>query len=192
LILLIDNYDSFTFNLRDYILQCGVPCDVIRNDDQNLLTLDKEKYKGVVLSPGPGRPEEAGLLMKFIDLNKDKIPILGVCLGHQALGLYFGVNVIKAEKPMHGKISVVSLEKDPVFQGLDKSTQVVRYHSLVLSKIPVDFLLLSQTENGEIMAMKHQKLPIYGFQFHPEAVMTTDGRLMIKNWVNLTLDKKIK
>lgn len=192
MILLIDNYDSFTYNLRDYILQSGQTCEVRRNDESDLLTIPLEDYDGVILSPGPGRPQDAGHLMKFIETAYQKLPILGVCLGHQALGAFFGAKVVKAEKPMHGKISQISLVNDVIFEGIEESTEVVRYHSLVLNQVPNHFDILAKAKNGEIMAMKHQQLYIYGFQFHPEAVLTKGGLLMMKNWINLAMDQKLK
>lgn len=189
LILLVDNYDSFTYNLYDYIVQSGETCQVIRNDEAKLLQLDIRQYQGVVLSPGPGRPEQAGDMMAFIAKHHLSIPMLGVCLGHQALGIYFGVKLVKAVQPMHGKLSLLKFEPDAIFSQCDLEAEVVRYHSLLLEFLPKDFKLLASSNTGEIMAMKHKYLPLYGLQYHPEAALTKDGLRVINNWVKM-LEKK--
>lgn len=184
MILLLDNFDSFTFNLADYFAQLNVPCEVIRNDiEPNHIKL--HKYKGLVLSPGPGTPESAGNMMAFIDQCRFKLPILGICLGHQALGQYFGATLIKGNKPMHGKISEIECSKDEIFKDLPEKFQVARYHSLVLSDLPECLTTIATSTEKEIMAIKHNTLPIYGLQYHPEAILTEFGKEILKNWIFL-------
>jgi anthranilate synthase component 2 len=182
LILILDNFDSFTYNLVDYFSQLGVESRILRNN-VSVSLITKYDYEGIVLSPGPETPDKAGCLMEIIDIYHDVIPILGICLGHQAIGQYFGSSLKMGQKPMHGKISTVLVEDDYIFKGLDTSIQVVRYHSLILDKISEPLSVIAQTESGEVMAIKHNQLPIRGFQFHPEAVLTTTGFEMLKNWI---------
>lgn len=183
MVLLIDNFDSFTYNLYDYILQTGATCEVVRN------TIDKASLKkinpeGLVLSPGPGIPKKSGNLMFAIDYYKTKIPILGICLGHQAIGEYFGATLLKAEKPMHGKTSTIFLQSDYLFKNIRKKTEVMRYHSLILTQLPDALECIAATENGEIMALRHKNLNLRGLQFHPEAWLTKHGKDMLNNWIN--------
>jgi anthranilate synthase/aminodeoxychorismate synthase-like glutamine amidotransferase len=188
-ILLIDNFDSFTYTLRDYLLQTGMDCQV----ERNTLTPDKiraEDWEGLVLSPGPGRPVEAGYLMAFLNAFHQQLPILGVCLGHQAIGEFFGAKLGWAARPMHGKLSEISCEEDVLFNGLPRQLQVVRYHSLVLTQVSAPLRVTAVTEEGEVMALVHGQLPIWGLQFHPEAVLTKYGLEMIKNWVIFCRDYK--
>ncbi len=182
MILLIDNYDSFTYNLVDYFQQLGVNCKVVRNHCP--IEELPEDIRGVVLSPGPGRPQEAGRLMQYIEHFHDKLPMLGICLGHQALGMYFGAPLALAPTPMHGKISEISLDNTSVpFLKLPKKVKVTRYHSLILSQMPENLKATAYTDDGLVMAMQHQHLPIYGLQFHPEAICTAEGLQMLENWV---------
>lgn len=185
MILIIDNYDSFTFNLVDYFeqLDCSVLC--IRNDNEHYLNRLNE-FSAVVLSPGPGTPKHANLLMAYIEeIIKLKIPVLGICLGHQALGEFFGMELIKAEKPMHGKLSVLEHYNDPLFQDIPQKFEVVRYHSLVLKKVKEPLKKLCVTEKNELMGFYHLSLPIVGLQFHPESVLTKYGKKILKNWLIL-------
>lgn len=184
MVLVIDNYDSFSYNLVDYLLQAGVSVKVYRNSE-SLAVIKKEKYQGVLLSPGPCAPQDSGNLMEVLDYYHSKLPVLGICLGHQAVGHYFGAQLEKASYPMHGKLSTVFLEKDKLFNQLPSSIQVTRYHSLLLTHLPNPLYCIAQTDKNEIMAIKHRVLPIYGIQFHPEAYLTQYGLDIIKNWVSL-------
>lgn len=181
MILIIDNFDSFTYNLLDYFQQIGLNCLVYRND-MDPKEIFKNSFKGVVLSPGPGRPEKSGCLMEVIEHYQHTHPILGICLGHQAIGLHFGADLIEAQKPMHGKLSTVFHSNDILFTGIKEKIQVVRYHSLLLRNMSEDLEITAQTETGEIMAIKHKFLPIHGMQFHPEAILTEKGFEMLHNW----------
>ncbi|MFN6946609.1 MAG: anthranilate synthase component II [Cytophagaceae bacterium] len=191
MILLIDNLDSFTYNLADYLMQSGAEVEVVKNTENPEKVLsDPGKYKGVVISPGPGKPEHAGFLTSYLNLFILKKPILGICLGNQAIGQYFGAELIKANKPMHGKISQIICEKDPIFSNIPEKIKVVRYHSLILTKLPNQLVPIAKC-GEEIMAIRHTSLPIYGLQFHPEAVKTDFGMEILKNWL-LTIKQQIQ
>ncbi len=183
-ILLLDNFDSFTYNLADYLARLGAKCHVFRNDTP-LHLLTQKKYDAVLLSPGPGKPQEAGILMDVIAYYHDKLPMLGVCLGHQAIGLYFGARVCKAAKPMHGKLSAIEVNTQNIlFENLPPTFDVVRYHSLLLEDLPQEILeITAQTAQAEIMAITHKQLPVSGIQFHPEAILTQYGLEMLQNWL---------
>ncbi len=183
MILLIDNFDSFTYNLADYVLQTGTDCQVVRNT----ITLEALKNidcQGIILSPGPETPQKAGNLMPIVDYFHDKIPLLGICLGHQAIGQYFGASLEKAIKPVHGKISEIICKQDLIFEEIPEKIKVVRYHSLILKTIPEILDITATTHTNEIMAFRHKTLPVWGIQFHPEAVLTEFGFQMIKNWTD--------
>jgi anthranilate synthase/aminodeoxychorismate synthase-like glutamine amidotransferase len=183
-ILLIDNYDSFTYNLYDYLLQTGVECVVLRNDTFTLKDLDNIDFSGIVLSPGPKRPADAGLLMSVIDRYHGQFPILGICLGHQALGEYFGAALVRAALPMHGKTSRIQHQRHWIFEGIPTEFTAMRYHSLLLeslSNTPLE--CLATTDSGEIMALAHNVLPLVGVQFHPESILTEHGLCLLRNWV---------
>jgi len=182
--LLLDNFDSFTYNLVDYFGRLGVEVHVVRNDVP-LEEIKKFPITGIVLSPGPGAPAQAGCMMELIREYHDKVPMLGICLGHQALGEFFGAKLDKGIKPTHGKISEITCADDPIFKDLPKKMNVVRYHSLVLTQTPADILPLAQTKEGELMAFRHSHLPLYALQFHPEAALTTYGLEMLRNWVTI-------
>jgi anthranilate synthase/aminodeoxychorismate synthase-like glutamine amidotransferase len=181
MVLLLDNFESFTYNLQDYLYQIGLNCDVLRND----VPLEKiilKNYRAVVLSPGPGKPADAGNLLNVIDYYHDKLPMLGICLGHQALAAYFGATVRKADYPMHGKISLMNCYPDAVFNNIPDRFNVVRYHSLITENLPPVLKILAHTSENEIMAFRHISLPLYGLQFHPEAALTEYGLQLLKNW----------
>lgn len=184
MILVVDNYDSFTYNLVDYFNQLEIEVEVLRNDAL-LEDLLSEKYSGVVLSPGPGLPGNAGRLMHVLDFYHSKIPVLGICLGHQAIGKFFNGEITKAQKPVHGKLSQISHSGDKIFANIPSSLNVCRYHSLICSNLPDELQTIAKTDIGEIMALKHKTFPIYGLQFHPEAVLTQYGLEILRNWANI-------
>ncbi len=185
-ILLLDNYDSFTYNLYDYLLQTGADCRVVRNDALTLDTFGELDVDAVVLSPGPKRPSDAGVMPDLIRRYHRDIPILGVCLGHQALGEFFGARLIRAELPMHGKTTPVQHTGHPLFEGIPEQFTAMRYHSLLLESLdgtPLD--CIARTAAGEIMALAHRDLPLTGVQFHPESILTDYGLQMLKNWIKI-------
>lgn len=184
MLLLLDNFDSFTYNLVDYFGQAGVEAKVVRNDVP-LTEIQQMPVRAVVLSPGPGVPSQAGCMMDVIRYYHERVPMLGICLGHQALGEFFGAKLEKGIKPMHGKVSEIICEPDPIFAGLPNKMPVVRYHSLVLQHSPDTITPLAHTAEGELMAFKHKMLPLYALQFHPEAALTTYGLQMLQNWVSI-------
>ncbi len=186
MVLLIDNYDSFSYNLYQMIGEIEPDIKVIRNDEMTVQEILNLKPDRIILSPGPGRPEDAGVCMDVVKEIGDKIPILGVCLGHQAICASFGATVTYAKKLMHGKQSDVKFDLNcPLFAGLPEVAPVARYHSLAAddSTIPDDLIVTARTTDGEVMAVKHCDYPIYGVQFHPESIMTPDGKQMLKNFV---------
>lgn len=184
MILVVDNYDSFTYNLVDYFNQLKIEVEVVRNDAPQE-ELFSEKYRGVVLSPGPGLPAHAGKLMQVLEYYHDKKPVLGICLGHQAIGEFFNGAIIKAQKPMHGKLSQIAHTGDVIFNNLPSTFNVVRYHSLVCNNLPIELKVIARTDVGEIMALKHKSFPVYGLQFHPEAVLTQYGLEILSNWATI-------
>lgn len=187
MILLIDNYDSFSYNLYQLIGQVNDDIEVYRNDKITPDEIEDLNPEAIILSPGPGRPEDAGICVDTVKKFHDKIPILGVCLGHQAICVAFGGKVSYASKLMHGKSSIAKLNKDPIFKGLNDEITVGRYHSLSLveTTLPKDLRIISKTtDGGEIMAVKHEKYDIYGLQFHPESILTPDGITIIENFIN--------
>ncbi len=183
-ILLLDNYDSFTYNLYDYLLQTGVDCTVLRNDAFTMEELELLDFQAIVLSPGPKRPADAGLMLAVIKRYYQRLPILGICLGHQALGEFFDAKLVKATLPMHGKTSLIQHKGHPIFQKIPEKFTVMRYHSLLLkSPLPPTLNCLASTDSGEIMALAHQSLPLIGLQFHPESILSEHGLQLLRNWV---------
>ncbi len=183
-VLLLDNYDSFTYNLYDYLRQAGAECVVVRNDAPDLLAFSPDDFDAVVLSPGPGRPEEAGLMPDLLAAWHRALPILGVCLGHQAIGLFWGAQVVRAPLPMHGKTSPVRHIGHPLFAGIPRRFSVMRYHSLaVVGWEQTSLRPLAWADDGVLMALAHRSLPIVGVQFHPESALTEHGLTLIDNWV---------
>ncbi|MGK7392536.1 MAG: anthranilate synthase component II [Candidatus Cyclobacteriaceae bacterium M2_1C_046] len=183
MILLVDNFDSFTYNLVDYFYRSGAECKVVRNNispDE----VDMSGIKGICFSPGPEIPSKAGYLFEYIEKYHQNYPLLGVCLGHQALGEFFGATLIKGIRPMHGKISTIKCFNDPLFNDLPEKLEVVRYNSLVIKDLPKDLLSIAESTEGEVMAIRHSHFPIWGVQFHPEAAMTTNGLSILKNWIS--------
>ena len=187
MILLIDNYDSFSYNLYQLIGQIDDDINVFRNDKINLDEISRLNPSMIVLSPGPGRPEDAGLCIDIVKEFYDKIPILGVCLGHQSICMAFGGVISYASELMHGKSSIISLSDDLIFKGLDKEITVGRYHSLSLKDetLPKELEVIARSDDGEIMAVKHEKFNVYGLQFHPESILTPDGLSILTNFSEL-------
>ena len=183
-ILLLDNYDSFTYNLCDYLQQCGAEVDVVRNDLLDVKTVSS-KYDAIVISPGPGEPLQAGCTMEVIEKYADQLPIFGVCLGMQAIGLHFGADLVRAHFPMHGKESTLNFNVDhQLFTSISSPFNVCRYHSLILQNLQNTPLnIIAETAAGEPMAIAHSTLPIWAVQFHPEAILTPQGLQLIKNWL---------
>ncbi|MCP3873700.1 MAG: aminodeoxychorismate/anthranilate synthase component II [Desulfobacteraceae bacterium] len=185
LVAMIDNYDSFTFNLVHYILHTGVDVKVFRNDKVSIDDLKILNPDAIVISPGPGRPEDAGISLDVVKQFSGQIPLLGVCLGHQVIAQSFGGKVIHAKKIMHGKTSKITSDGEHIYSGIKKPFSVMRYHSLAVSekKLPSDLLVTSRTEDGEIMGIRHKDHPTQGVQFHPESFMTTVGKRLIRNFI---------
>jgi anthranilate synthase component II len=186
MILLIDNYDSFTYNLYQYLGELGEEMVVKRNDELTISDIEELNPEAIVISPGPGRPENAGICVEVIQSYYERIPILGICLGHQAIGYSFGATITKAEKIMHGKVSKLQHLEKEIFRSLPQQIEVMRYHSLVIQKdtLPDDFEVLAKSiDDDEIMAIKHHKYPLYGMQFHPESVGTADGKQLLNNFL---------
>lgn len=186
MILLIDNYDSFTYNLKDYFEQLGEECIVVRNDELSIEQIKQLEFSKIVLSPGPERPANAGILNKVIEEFYLLVPILGICLGHQAIGEFFGASLVKAKKPMHGKVSLISHTGNTIFNNIPTPLKVCRYHSLILTAVDDAKLeTIAKTDLGEIMAIKHTKFKVWGVQFHPEAILTKHGLMLLDNWLTL-------
>ena len=185
-ILLIDNYDSFTYNLFHYlsILKCKV--SVVRNDKINSEDILRNKYKKIVISPGPGNPNQAGNCLKIVNNLYKKIPILGVCLGHQVIGQVFGGQIVRAKNLMHGKTSKIQHKNKGLFKNIQKNFIATRYHSLVVDKknFPKDLIITAETQNKTIMGLMHKDYNIHGFQFHPESINTKMGLKLIKNFIS--------
>ena len=188
MILLIDNYDSFSYNLYQLIGAIEPDIKVIRNDEMSVSEIEKLSPDKIIISPGPGRPEDAGIIIEAAQTICRKIPTLGVCLGHQAICAAYGATVTYAKELMHGKQSVISFMNDcPLFRGIDEGAPVARYHSLAAdaATLPDCLEVTALADDGEVMAVQHREYPIYGVQFHPESIMTPDGRIMLKNFIEL-------
>ncbi len=188
MVLVIDNYDSFTYNLVQYLGELGARIIVRRNDDASIDELRSLGHSRVVISPGPGRPEQAGVSLDVIKEFGPRMPLLGVCLGHQAIGLAFGGEVIRAPQPIHGKTSTIEHNGQGVFAGISTSFQAGRYHSLVVSEptMPGDLEITARTkEDNLVMGIRHKTLPIHGVQFHPESVLTNEGRRILRNFLEM-------
>ena len=188
MVLVIDNYDSFTYNLVQYLGELGATLVVRRNDEATIDQLRGLTPARVVISPGPGRPEQAGVSIEVIKEFGPRMPVLGVCLGHQAIGLAFGGDVVRAPSPIHGKTSTVEHNGHGVFAGLVASFQAGRYHSLVVDEktLPADLEITARTkEDGLVMGLRHRTFPIHGVQFHPESVLTNEGRRILRNFLEM-------
>ncbi len=188
---MIDNYDSFVYNLVAYCRELGRDVLVLRNDEveeEHLKDLWKKgELQGIIISPGPKRPEDSGASLSVLSFFEHKVPILGVCLGHQTIAYHYGGVIRKGKQPMHGKISAVYHDASSLFQGIPKGFQVTRYHSLVVDReqLPACLCVCAVAEDREIMAIRHKNLPIYGVQFHPEAVLTEYGHRLLKNFMHI-------
>jgi anthranilate synthase/aminodeoxychorismate synthase-like glutamine amidotransferase len=188
MILLIDNYDSFTYNLYDYIRQSGLECILYRNDEITIHEIEKIDPAGFVFSPGPKRPQDHPLMFEILEKFYKTKPILGICLGYQAIGEFFGAKLIKAPVPAHGKVCEIFHEREGIFQGIPSPVAVTRYHSLILTDfIGSGLKITSQNKEGIAMSAAHKELPLWGVQFHPEAILTDYGLKMIQNWAQLVL-----
>ena len=184
-ILLIDNYDSFTYNLFHYISKCKRNVDVVRNDKIDSKTILRKGYDKVVISPGPGNPYQAGNCLKIVKEIHKKIPILGICLGHQIIGQVFGGKVVKAKNLMHGKTSKIKHQKKGLLKNIQNNFEATRYHSLIIDRktLPKDLIITAETKNQTIMGLMHKDFDIHGFQFHPESISTKIGMKLIKNFI---------
>lgn len=192
MVLLIDNYDSFTFNVYQQIAKLGFSCKVIRNDEYRIHDIVEMNPSSIVISPGPGRPTDSGVSMDVLSKDNFSVPIFGICLGHQALGEAFGAKIIHAPEAVHGKISPIFHNDQDLFKGLPKSFKVARYHSLIIEKqsLPDDFEILAETQDNLIMGIKHRYRPFYGVQFHPESIATEFGSEIFKNFFSHNLQDK--
>jgi anthranilate synthase/aminodeoxychorismate synthase-like glutamine amidotransferase len=185
-ILLIDNYDSFTFNLYHYISSLDAKVDVIRNDKINTKSILKKKYNKIVISPGPGNPNQSGNCLDIVKKLYKKIPILGVCLGHQIIGQVFGCKIVQAKKLMHGKTSKIRSLDLGILKKLPKNFEATRYHSLIIDKksLSKDLMITAYSEDSVIMGIMHKKFNVHGVQFHPESIKTPIGMKILKNFIN--------
>ncbi|MBT2759342.1 aminodeoxychorismate/anthranilate synthase component II [Mesobacillus foraminis] len=185
MILMIDNYDSFTFNLVQYLGELGEELKVVRNDQLTVEQIADLNPKFLMISPGPCSPNEAGISLEAIETFAGKLPIFGVCLGHQAIAQVFGGDVVRAERLMHGKTSMVHHDGSTIFEGIDNPFPAARYHSLIVKRetLPECLEVSAWTEEGEIMAVRHKHLPVEGVQFHPESILTTAGKQLLLNFI---------
>ena len=187
MIVMIDNYDSFTYNLVQYLEEIGVAVRVIRNDVMGVEEIQALNPEGIVISPGPGGPDDAGVSLEVVQAFAGRIPILGVCLGHQTIAQAFGAKIISARRLMHGKTSMITSDGEGIFQGFSKPFQAMRYHSLAVAEesMPDSLKITARSEDGEIMGLRHKKHKVEGIQFHPESIMTTVGKRLLRNFVKM-------
>lgn len=185
MLLMIDNYDSFVYNLVRYVRELDEEIEIYRNDKITIEDIKNGEFEGIIISPGPKEPTKSGICLDIINEFKGQVPILGICLGHQCIGHYFGGIIEKGEYPIHGKISIVHHNNKGVFKDIKNPLNVTRYHSLVVSrnKLPDEIQVTATTNDGTIMAIEHKIYPIYGVQFHPEAELTEDGHKILKNFI---------
>ena len=185
MILMIDNYDSFTYNLVQYLGQLGVETAVYRNDEITVEDIEALRPDAIFLSPGPRSPKDAGVTVDSIKRFHRTIPIMGICLGHQAIGYAFGAEVVRAERIMHGKTSPILNDGQTIYQGLPNPLTACRYHSLILQRdsLPDCLMVTAETAEGEVMGIRHREYPVEGVQFHPESILTTNGKRIIKNFL---------
>ena len=187
MIAVIDNYDSFVYNLVQYLLEMADDVRVFRNDKITVKELDSQKPHAIILSPGPCTPLEAGICVETVRELGSKYPILGVCLGHQSIAAAFNGNIVRAPKLVHGKTSKIYHDSKTIFKGMDKPFTATRYHSLIVEKesLPACFSISAETADGIIMGIRHKELPLEGVQFHPESILTNNGKQLLKNFINL-------
>lgn len=187
MLLMIDNYDSFTYNLVQYLGELGQNIRVFRNDKITISQIEKLKPERIVISPGPGTPKDAGISIKVVQHFKGRIPVLGVCLGHQSIGAAFGAEIINAPRLMHGKTSIIHHDGKTIFSGLPDPFEATRYHSLIIKKdtLSADFEISAWTDQDEIMGVRHRQYILEGVQFHPESILTKVGKDLLKNFLNL-------
>jgi anthranilate synthase/aminodeoxychorismate synthase-like glutamine amidotransferase len=188
MLVMIDNFDSFTYNLYQYLMQMGAEVRVVRNNRLDIEDLEALAPRGLVISPGPGRPEDAGVTVAAIRRFSGRIPVLGVCLGHQAIALAFGGRVVPARRLMHGKTSAVTSDGRELFQGVQSPFEAMRYHSLAVAResLPACLEVTAEAEDGEVMGLRHRSHPTEGVQFHPESIMTTVGKRLLRNFLKMT------
>lgn len=191
MVLVIDNYDSFTYNLVQYFLELGEEVEVYRNDEITLQEIEKKRPGKIVISPGPCTPNEAGISLTLIKKFAGRIPILGVCLGHQAIGQAFGGKVVRAHRIMHGKTSPIYHDQQNLFAGLSQPFEATRYHSLLVerSSLPPELAVSAWTKEEEIMGLRHRDYLLEGIQFHPESILTTEGKKLLNNFLLLCLKR---
>jgi len=185
MLLMIDNYDSFTYNLVQYFFELGQKVEVFRNDQISLQDIEKKSPDFLVISPGPCTPKEAGISVSAISHFAGKMPILGVCLGHQSIGAAYGADIIKAKKIMHGKLSKINHNQSGIFSSIDNHFVATRYHSLIIDEgtLSKDFEVAARSDDGTLMAIQHNTLPVTGIQFHPESIATENGKVLLKNFL---------
>ncbi|MCC6612018.1 MAG: aminodeoxychorismate/anthranilate synthase component II [Anaerolineae bacterium] len=193
MILVIDNYDSFTYNLVQYFGELGAEMCVVRNDQITLPQIRDMNPDHIVISPGPGDPEDGGVSLDVISQLGATTPILGVCLGHQCIGQAYGGVVKRAGRQMHGKVSLIHHDGDPMFAGLSNPFQATRYHSLIVEpeSLPDSLMVTARTEEGEIMGLRHKEHPVYGVQFHPESILTPEGMQILRNFIGVEMTAKV-
>ena len=187
MLLVIDNYDSFTYNLVQYFGELGAEMEVHRNDQVSIAEIREKSPERICISPGPCTPNEAGISCEVVREFAGEVPLLGVCLGHQSIGQVYGGEVVRADRLMHGKTSRVHHNGENVFQGLPSPFEATRYHSLIVRRetFPDCLEITAETEEGEIMGLRHRELPVYGVQFHPESILTAEGKTLLKNFLTL-------
>jgi anthranilate synthase component II len=186
-LILIDNYDSFTYNLLHYLAELGAETTVLRNDAMSASEVLAQKPDGIVISPGPSDPDHAGICLALLEANKQaNIPLLGVCLGHQAIGQAFGGKIIRAPQPVHGKTSLVTHSNKGIFKGLPSPFNATRYHSLIVERdsLPAELEITAETQDGLIMGLQHKALALHGVQFHPESIASEHGHALLKNFLD--------
>ncbi len=185
MLLLLDNYDSFTYNVYQLLAELGAEIEVVRNDAASVAELASRQYTGVVISPGPGEPKDAGVTEDLIREMKGVVPILGVCLGHQAIGEVFGGKIVRAPKIVHGKTSRIRHDGQGIYKGLPQPFEVGRYHSLIVDRktIPDCLAVTAETEDGVVMGVRHKEYDVEGVQFHPESILTPEGRTLLENFL---------
>ncbi len=186
-LLLIDNYDSFTYNLYQYLCELGATVDVRRNDKITVEEIEALQPAGIILSPGPGRPQDAGICIPVVERFAGKVPLLGVCLGHQAIAAAYGARIVGAPELLHGKTSMIHHDGAGLYRGLPSPFRAVRYHSLVSDRetLPPELIIDAETADGTIMGLRHREIPLYGVQFHPESILTDGGKQLLQNFLDI-------